>query len=124
MIKTPLNQSNPDYNNKIYYDENQEQDMSEEKVEELDEDRNSSFTQERANNMKFDRDFAKLQSVNKTEPIVINAKKLNPLKLITHSSPFEMKCWKGYKAKGKKKSPSGKKTKSGKVKMVNNCVKK
>ena len=34
------------------------------------------------------------------------------------------KCWKGYVAKGKKKSPSGKKTKSGKAKMVNNCVKK
>ena len=33
-------------------------------------------------------------------------------------------CWKGYVAKGKKKSPSGKKTKSGKIKMVNNCVKK
>jgi hypothetical protein len=33
------------------------------------------------------------------------------------------KCWKGYKAVGKKKSPSGKKTKSGKTKMVNNCVK-
>ena len=33
-------------------------------------------------------------------------------------------CWKGYVAKGKKKSPSGKKTKSGKTKMVNNCVKK
>ncbi len=33
-------------------------------------------------------------------------------------------CWKGYVAKGKKKSPSGKKTKSGKVKMVNNCVRK
>jgi hypothetical protein len=31
-------------------------------------------------------------------------------------------CWKGYVAKGKKKSPSGKKTKSGRVKMVNNCV--
>jgi len=43
------------------------------------------------------------------------------------NSPLEKKknsCWKGYKAKGKKKSPSGKKTKSGKVKMVNNCVKK
>jgi|TARA_B110000211_G_scaffold64856_1_gene74585 hypothetical protein len=36
----------------------------------------------------------------------------------------KMTCWKGYVAKGKKKSPSGKKTKSGKVKMVNNCVKK
>ena len=35
-----------------------------------------------------------------------------------------MTCWKGYVAKGKKKSPSGKKTKSGKIKMVNNCVKK
>ena len=34
------------------------------------------------------------------------------------------KCWKGYVAKGKKKSPSGKKTKSGAIKMVNNCVKK
>ena len=33
-------------------------------------------------------------------------------------------CWKGYKAQGKKKSPSRKKTKSGKIKMVNNCVKK
>ncbi len=32
-------------------------------------------------------------------------------------------CWPGYAAKGKKKSPSGKKTKSGKIKMVNNCVK-
>jgi len=39
-------------------------------------------------------------------------------------SPLEKKCWKGYKAKGKKKSPSRKKTKSGKIKMVNNCVKK
>ena len=36
----------------------------------------------------------------------------------------KMTCWKGYVAKGKKKSPSGKKTKGGKVKMVNNCVKK
>tara|TARA_R110001592_G_scaffold188451_1_gene433749 strand:- start:296 stop:739 length:444 start_codon:yes stop_codon:yes gene_type:complete len=34
------------------------------------------------------------------------------------------KCWKGYVAKGKKKSPSRKKTKGGKIKMVNNCVKK
>jgi hypothetical protein len=34
----------------------------------------------------------------------------------------KQKCWKGYTAKGKKKSPSGKKTKSGKIKMVNNCV--
>ena len=33
-------------------------------------------------------------------------------------------CWAGYVAKGKKKSPSGKKTKGGKAKMVNNCVKK
>jgi|MGYP001185060513 hypothetical protein len=40
------------------------------------------------------------------------------------NSPLEKKCWKGYKAKGKKKSPSRKKTKSGKIKMVNNCVKK
>ncbi len=42
------------------------------------------------------------------------------------SSPLykKMTCWKGYVAKGKKKSPSGKKTKSGRVKMVNNCVKK
>tara|TARA_B110000238_G_C15723697_1_gene267792 strand:+ start:154 stop:312 length:159 start_codon:yes stop_codon:yes gene_type:complete len=42
------------------------------------------------------------------------------------SSPLTKKapsCWKGYKAAGKKKSPSGKKTKGGKTKMVNNCVK-
>ena len=41
-------------------------------------------------------------------------------------SPFQRaknSCWPGYVAKGKKKSPSGKKTKSGKPKMVNNCVK-
>ena len=36
----------------------------------------------------------------------------------------KMTCWKGYVAKGKKKSTSGRKTKSGKVKIVNNCVKK
>jgi hypothetical protein len=36
----------------------------------------------------------------------------------------KMTCWKGYKATGQKKSPSGKKTASGKTKMVNNCVKK
>ena len=41
------------------------------------------------------------------------------------NSPLKkMSCWKGYEAKGKKKSPSGKKTKDGKTKMVNNCVKK
>ena len=34
------------------------------------------------------------------------------------------KCWKGYVAEGKKKSPSGKRTKGGAIKMVNNCVKK
>ena len=33
-------------------------------------------------------------------------------------------CWKGYVAKGIKKSPSGKRDKNGKIKMVNNCVKK
>ena len=45
-----------------------------------------------------------------------------PTKMV---SPLKkLSCWKGYKAKGKKKSPSGKKTKSGKIKMVNNCVKK
>ena len=32
-------------------------------------------------------------------------------------------CWKGYVAKGKKKSPSGKKNSDGSPKMVNNCVK-
>jgi hypothetical protein len=32
-------------------------------------------------------------------------------------------CWKGYRAAGKKKSPSGKKTRGGRTKMVNNCVK-
>ena len=39
-------------------------------------------------------------------------------------SPLQQKCWPGYKAEGKKKSPSDKKTKGGKTKMVNNCVKK
>ena len=33
------------------------------------------------------------------------------------------KCWKGYKAQGMKKSPSGKKNPDGSPKMVNNCVK-
>ena len=33
------------------------------------------------------------------------------------------KCWKGYEARGKKKSPSGKKTKSGKVKMSTTVLK-
>ena len=37
---------------------------------------------------------------------------------------YKQNCWKGYVAKGTKKSPSGKKTKGGKVKRVNNCVKK
>jgi hypothetical protein len=36
---------------------------------------------------------------------------------------MKKKCWKGYVAKGKKKSPSGKKV-NGKIKLVNNCVKK
>lgn len=39
-------------------------------------------------------------------------------------SPMKQKCWSGYKAEGKKKSPSGKKTSGGNTKMVNNCVKK
>ena len=43
--------------------------------------------------------------------------KLSPLRL-------EPSCWKGFEAQGKKKSPSGKKTAGGRVKMVNNCVKK
>ena len=140
MKNSPLNQSNPDFNNKIYYNESKEQDMSEEDVENLDEDRNSNFTQERNNDMQFARDFAKLQSVNKTKPVVINASKSGNILgktaaqsavsgmisggTIAAKTPFEMSCWKGYKAKGKKKSPSGKKTKSGKIKMVNNCVKK
>ena len=40
-------------------------------------------------------------------------------------SPMTKKdtCWEGYRAQGQKKSPSGKKTASGKPKMVNNCVK-
>jgi hypothetical protein len=42
-----------------------------------------------------------------------------------NGSPLTKKdtCWDGYKAQGQKKSPSGKKTASGKAKMVNNCVK-
>ena len=41
------------------------------------------------------------------------------------ASPFKKapSCWEGYKAEGKKKSPSGKKTSGGSTKMVNNCVK-
>ena len=37
---------------------------------------------------------------------------------------YKQKCWTGYVAKGTKKSPSRKKTASGKIKRVNNCVKK
>jgi len=44
--------------------------------------------------------------------------------VMNHPAKAKASCWKGYKAEGKKKSPSGKKTKGGKVKMVNNCVKK
>ena len=44
--------------------------------------------------------------------------------VMNHPAKAEASCWKGYKAEGKKKSPSGKKTKGGKVKMVNDCVKK
>ena len=33
----------------------------------------------------------------------------------------EEKCWDGYTADNKKPSPSGKKTKSGNIKMVNDC---
>ena len=33
-------------------------------------------------------------------------------------------CWKGYKKSGTKKSPSKKRTSKGKIKRVNNCVKK
>ena len=43
-----------------------------------------------------------------------------------NKSPFQKaknSCWPGHVAKGKKKSPSGKKTKGGRTKMVNNCVK-
>ena len=32
-------------------------------------------------------------------------------------------CWSGYKAEGKKNSPSGKKNPDGSPKKVNNCVK-
>ena len=38
------------------------------------------------------------------------------------NSPLNSTCWKGYRADGKKKSPSGKKTASGIIKEVNNCV--
>lgn len=37
---------------------------------------------------------------------------------------MKKKCWKGYEAKGTKKSPSGKRTVIGRAKRVNNCVKK
>ena len=38
------------------------------------------------------------------------------------NSPLNSTCWKGYEADGTKKSPSGKKTASGIIKQVNNCV--
>jgi hypothetical protein len=38
-------------------------------------------------------------------------------------SKTKKSCWKGYTAKGTKRSPSGAKTSGGNVKMVNNCVK-
>ena len=51
----------------------------------------------------------------------------SPMTMVLRNGPQKKKkgpsCWKGYKAVGKKKSPSGKKTKGGKAKMVNNCVK-
>lgn len=51
----------------------------------------------------------------------------SPMTMVLRNGPQKKKkapsCWKGYKAVGKKKSPSGKKTKGGKTKMVNNCVK-
>ena len=43
------------------------------------------------------------------------AKMKSPLKADT--------CWDGYHAEGKQKSPSGKKTAAGNIKLVNNCVK-
>lgn len=57
---------------------------------------------------------------------ISKGKKVDTPDLSEQETPLyaKMTCWKGYKAKGKKPSPSGKKTKSGKVKMVNNCVKK
>ena len=47
----------------------------------------------------------------------------NPLQM-RKASPCKQgdSCWEGYKAQGKKKSPSGKKTSGGSIKMVNNCV--
>ena len=46
------------------------------------------------------------------------------MEMLIKNKSMAKKCWKGYTAQGKKKSPSGKKSKSGRIKMVNNCVKK
>tara|TARA_R100000654_G_scaffold43152_1_gene69359 strand:- start:61 stop:453 length:393 start_codon:yes stop_codon:yes gene_type:complete len=47
---------------------------------------------------------------------------MQPRKDLERMSIAYQKCWKGYKADGKKKSPSGKKNADGSPKMVNNCV--
>ena len=46
------------------------------------------------------------------------------LRNVSMPGPLKVSCWPGYKAEGKKKSPSGAKTTGGNIKMVNNCVKK
>jgi len=45
--------------------------------------------------------------------------------MVSQKSPLyqAMSCWDGYTAKGKKDSPSGKKTAGGNILKVNNCVK-
>ena len=62
--------------------------------------------------------------INKMERLKTKVDKQNAAPKMVTPLYKKMTCWKGYVAKGKKKSPSGKKTKGGKVKMVNNCVKK
>ena len=62
--------------------------------------------------------------INKMEKLKTKVDAKNAAPQMTTPLYKKMTCWKGYVAKGKKKSPSGKKTKGGKVKMVNNCVKK
>ena len=62
--------------------------------------------------------------INKMEKLKTKVDEQNAAPKMITPLYKKMTCWKGYVAKGKKKSPSGKKTKSGKIKMVNNCVKK
>lgn len=126
MKKSPLNQQDQDSHE--YDHQPAESDIRIAKI--------ANAKMKNLKNESFDREFEELQKINKIKPVIIKADKSTSddftqtrtggtrFNAVSPGSGFQMKCWKGYKAKGKKKSPSGKKTSSGKIKMVNNCVKK